>query len=530
MVHAKTPKIRMTHPALLLAGTVLLAACGGGSSGGANIAPSGASGIATAQSCAPDNPYRADATSATTAGSLANEKAWLRAYVDAAYLWYNEVPSIDANAAPFSGPMSQLDGRGVPLPISNYFEALKTPAITPSGKRRDQFSFTYPTKAWNDLSQSGVSAGYGVEWKRISSSPPRNWRVAFVQLGTPAATAGLQRGDTLKTVDGVDFANGSDVNAINAALFPQVGTTHSFVLARVGSADVSVNMTAANVTLTPVPQTKTFTNSNGAKVGYILFNDHIATSEAQLIAAVNQLKTDNVTELILDLRYNGGGYLFIASRLSYMIAGGTRTQGKFFEKLQYNSKRTTENNQAATPFYDTACILNNQFQCTSNQPLPTLNLGRVYVLVQGDTCSASEAIVNGLRGIDVDVQLIGTNTCGKPYGFTAKDNCGISYFPVEFQGNNYKGFGDYADGFIPAGTGTTANNVPGCRVNDDLSKPLGDATEAMIATALFRQANPTSCPNPALASILSAGAKAEQGSLLRSPVRENRFLVPGGTR
>jgi hypothetical protein len=88
----------------------------------------------------------------------------------------------------------------------------------------------------------------------------------------------------------------------------------------------------------------------------------------------------------------------------------------------------------------------------------------------------------------VDVQLIGTNTCGKPYGFTAKDNCGISYFPVEFQGNNYKGFGDYADGFIPAGTGTTANNVPGCRVNDDLNKPLGDATEAMIATALFRQA------------------------------------------
>ena len=104
-----------------------------------------------------------------------------------------------------------------------------------------------------------------------------------------------------------------------------------------------------------------------------------------------------------------------------------------------------------------------------------MNLGRVYVLSSPGTCSASEAIVNGLRGVDVEVVLVGGTTCGKPYGFTAKDNCGISYFPIEFQGVNDKGFGDYADGFGPTTT---------CTVAGDFSKALGDSSEGMLAAAL----------------------------------------------
>ena len=65
-----------------------------------------------------------------------------------------------------------------------------------------------------------------------------------------------------------------------------------------------------------------------------------------------------------------------------------------------------------------------------NTPLPNLGLNRVYVLASAGTCSASESVINGLRGIDVEVIVLGSSTCGKPYGFTAKDNCGLSYFPV----------------------------------------------------------------------------------------------------
>jgi hypothetical protein len=129
------------------------------------------------------------------------------------------------------------------------------------------------------------------------------------------------------------------------------------------------------------------------------------------------------------------------------------------------------------------------FQCTRADNLPALSLSRVYVLVSGSTCSASEAIINGLRGVDVDVRLIGNTTCGKPYGFFGQDNCGITYFPIEFQGVNAKGFGDYADGFIPGGTGATADNVAGCAANDDLDHALGDPAEGQLAAALAYRAS-----------------------------------------
>ena len=76
-------------------------------------------------------------------------------------------------------------------------------------------------------------------------------------------------------------------------------------------------------------------------------------------------------------------------------------------------------------------------------------MSRVFVLASGGTASASEAFINGLRGIDVEVILIGANTRGKPYGFYGIDNCSTTYFTIQFKGSNAKGFGEYSDGFIP---------------------------------------------------------------------------------
>ena len=218
---------------------------------------------------------------------------------------------------------------------------------------------------------------------------------------------------------------------------------------------------------------------------------------------------------MLDLRYNGGGYLYIANELAFMIAGPARTSGQVFERLRYNDKRSSDNANGNTPFIDTACLPDANFRCTSAQPLPTLNLARVHLLVGGSTCSASESIINGLRGVDVEVRLIGNSTCGKPYGFTARDNCGISYFPIEFEGVNAKGFGDYADGFAPQ-----------CAADDDLSRALGDPTEGRLATALHLRAT-GNCPLPP-ATPLSAQPRTRSAEplLLRPPVRENRVQVP----
>ena len=193
----------------------------------------------------------------------------------------------------------------------------------------------------------------------------------------------------------------------------------------------------------------------------------------------------------------------------------------------FSSKRSNENSSGG--FSDLACVPNPAtFQCTRSDPLPTLNLSRVYVLVSGSTCSASEAIINGLRGVDVEVHLIGSTTCGKPYGFFSQDNCGITYFPIEFQGVNAKGFGSYANGFIPGGTGTTADNVPGCAANDDFNHQLGDPAEGQLAAALFHRSSSSGACLPLAAGAArdTAGGRsvggADRGQVIKPAALTNR--------
>lgn len=498
--------------ALVLAAT--LSACGGGGGSGtvpnsAGIAPSAQS----AQQCSDTNPY---AAAALKTGSLSLEKQWLRSYFDEAYLWYDEVPVVDANAAAYS---NLADVRSS---LDNYFEALKTPVVTASGARKDRFGFTYPTAAWNALSQSGVTPGYGFEPVFGSlvvgpQNPNRNIRIAYVEPGTEAAAKALRRGDQVVSVDGVsaDTDTPAGVDVLNAAFFPDAsGVAHQWIFSRAGSANFSVTLTTANITKVPVLTRSVVTALDGKKVGYLVFNDHLATAEAQLVEAVNYFAAQGIDDLVLDVRYNGGGYLYIASQLAYMIAGPARIQGRLFERLSYNNKRGAG---TTTPFYNAS---------TGSAALPTLGLARVYVLAQSGTCSASESIINGLRGVDVDVRLIGGTTCGKPYGFTARDNCGISYFPIEFKGTNAKDFGDYPDGFVPAGSGATG--IAGCAVADDLNHALGDTSEAMLATALaYRSTGACAVLSVGVDRAQAAPRAGASGFMLRGPARENRLLSTG---
>ena len=408
-------------------------------------------------------------------GTPLDENNWLRSWSNDTYLWYDEIDDVDPACCA----------------TPDYFNLLKTEARTPSGRPKDRFHFTYDTEEWRALSQSGVTAGYGAEFVVLRSQPPRDVRVAFTEPNSPATSEGvaLLRGTRILAIDGVDAVNGSDVDTLNAGLRPNDGESHEFVVRDPGAEDPrTVTMTATTVTKDPVQHVRVLDTDTGP-VGYMLFNDHIATAESQLIDAVQEFLDAGVTDLVLDLRYNGGGRLSIANRMAAMIAGAAAS-GKVFEELQFNDKHRVFNpvtGQRLRPYL---------FATTGpdDEPLPGLNLPRVFVLAGPGTCSASESIINGLRGIDVDVVLIGTTTCGKPYGFYATDNCGTTYFTIQIKGVNAKGFGDFTDGFSPANVPEIEGvEVPGCVVADDFDHPLGDPAEGRLQAAL-RYREDGSCP------------------------------------
>lgn len=455
-------------------------------------------------------------------GTALLEKHFLRSWTHEFYLWADEVP--DRNPFHTGGSSGG---------VLQYFDLLKTTVLDDSGQPKDAFHFAYDTNEYWQLALAGAVQGYGISWAILRDNPPIDVRVEFVQDGTAAAAGGVHRGARLLAIDGLDVVNATaaTINAINSALFdPAAGSVHTLLFReRDGSGTFQASLTAGTFAFDAVPAWNVF-NHGGRKVGYLLFNDHTAMAEWELRSAVAGLAAQQVEELVLDLRYNGGGYLAIASQLAYMIAGPALTDGQVFERMVFNDKHTTTNPVTGeplepTPFYSTTLGFSHP---RVGEPLPTLNLDRVYVLTSNSTCSASEAIINGLRGVGVEVYQIGTRTCGKPYGYYARDNCGTTYFSIQFQGKNAKDFGDYGDGFVPSNAARTGDvAVPGCEVGDDFRYDLGDPREARLAAALsFRASGHLQCPARNSSPLYKPGEPSapRDGELIRSPLREMRIL------
>ncbi|GMM86530.1 S41 family peptidase [Pseudoalteromonas sp. MTN2-4] len=430
------------------------------------------------------------------AGTAMHEKMFLRSYTNETYLWYDEVEDKDPNHTDFDSD-DNLDT------VAKYFRHLKTDAITDSGKDKDQYHYSESYEEYKKEAQSGVVSGYGVRWVFISNSPPRVLRVAFTQDGSPAANAGLRRGDTVIAINGTDIntSDSAGIDKLNAGLQPQAGEEHTFTVKREGEENpIEIVMTAGDVQSTPVQNAQVIQHAD-KKVGYVQFNQFISVGQDPLVAAFQQFSNENINELVLDMRYNGGGLVIMSAQLGYMVAGEEQTRASenngAAKSAQNNAKvfsRSLRNDklEAASTEEDYYTFENRKIDWNNrvytNQILPSVSLDTVYILSSAGTCSASESLINGLRGIDVNVVLIGGQTCGKPYGFTPTPNCGEVYYTVQFKGANAKEFGDYADGFIPvenenSEAGLSAR-VPGCNVADDFSKHLGDKQEGMLAAAL----------------------------------------------
>lgn len=514
-----------------LAALVAAACGGGGGGGGGSTSGGGTTGGSSGPTWTP-NVYQSASTfknfCATVrtgvdaqgnafpdkAGTLLQELFWLRSWTHETYLWNTEVN--DQNPGSFSDRVT-------------YFNTLKTLATTPSGKSKDQFHFSLATADYLAQVTSAPEASYGAEIRVFAGSPPRDVRILYTTAGTPATellagTPKLSRGARILAADGIDVVNGGSTQAqidiINNAIFPKTANeSHTLLVQYPGGSQRNVTLTSASLVENPVNRTAVLPTGSG-NVGYILLNTFSPfSSEKAIVDAIAAMKAQSVTDLVLDLRYNGGGLLAVASQLSYLVAGPARTSGHIFERLQFNAAAGSTNPvtggaNTPTPFYTTGL----GFSVTNGAALSPMTLPRVYILTTGSTCSASEAVINGLRGIDVDVVQIGSTTCGKPYGFYSADNCGQTYFSIQFKGVNDKGFGDYADGFAATNASSAFPvKIPGCSVADDLGHELGDTSENMLAAALAYRSTGT-CPTPT-GTGLSVASTARTG--------ENAMLTSG---
>ena len=426
--------------------------------------------------------------SISSQGIYADENNWLRSWSHETYLWYDEIKDQDPSCC--STPV--------------YFDLMKTFETNASGAPKDRFHFTVPTAEFLAERES-IDIGYGAEFALLRAAPPRDVRVAYTEPGSPATEVNLSRGAQILEIDGERVLDSDNIDVLNNGLFPRtVGESHMFTVLDLGSSTPrTVTMTSVAITTDPVQNVKVLTTGNGDRVGYMLFNAHNAPAAVAIIEAGRHLKNAGINDLIVDLRYNPGGLAYVAQIFSSMIAG-TEKEGFIFIEFETNGKIPSETSEFTFEYAAERDVL-DEVDLTA----PSLGLPRLFVLTSPRTCSASEAIINSLLGVDIDVIRIGTATCGKPYGFAPTENCGTVYHSINFRGVNAKGEADFEDGFTPH-----------CQVAEDFNHQLGDPEEILLKTALAYRTSGT-CPPE------EEGSRARASSAESSSTSEAISRPPG---
>jgi hypothetical protein len=415
----RQPGTRLQPLAATLLCSALLAGCGGGGGGGGG----------------------GDSASGTDGCTLAEQKIGLRGYMLNWYLFNKQMPSPDP--ARFSH-------------IEDYFYALLAST--------DQWSFVEPTAAFEQFFSAGETLGYGVSVAGRAEDP-EPVRIRYIAPGSPADVAGLTRGLIVEKINNVPAMTLKASTAGFSVLSPgSAGQTITLTVhdAAQGSPTRTQALSARVYPLVPVARSLNITSTTGIPVAYLHYKDFIGAGQNALQRFFQVQSAREVKELILDLRYNGGGLISISRDIASGVAGNLKDAAnlpKPFVTLRYNSQQLAAN---------------HTYLFGAPTAWPTLNLKRVYVLTGPRTCSASELVINGL-GPHVQVVQIGSTTCGKPYGFSPLHACGNVYNALNFDSVNANGEGGYVNGLSPAA---------GCAVTDDLDHQLGDPAEALTAAAL----------------------------------------------
>ena len=377
-------------------------------------------------------PWAAAAQQGPASCTTTSQNLWVRDQLNQYYYWYQHLPA-NVNPATFNSPEAYLEAVRY-RPLDTTYSYITTQAANDAFYSDSQF------------------IGYGFSNTTINSE----MRVLQVFDDSPALEAGLSRGDRITQVNGQSVESMVAAGTIGTAFGPtEIGAASDIVFVTAAGEERRARMVKRLVTIPTVSLTQVV-EVDGRKVGYLFFRNFVRPSASALTDAFAALKAAGATELILDLRYNGGGLVDIAVQLASLI-GGTQTAGQVMINWQHNDRIGPIANRI-TRFLET--------------PAEALNLQRLVVIATRSSASASELVINSLRPY-IPVAIIGDTTYGKPVGQYGFNFCEKVLVPVAFSLRNANNEGDFFTG-LPAD----------CTAADDISHQLGDPAEGSYAEAL----------------------------------------------
>jgi C-terminal processing protease CtpA/Prc len=396
--------------------------------------------------------------------TLTDQNLFVRSQLLNLYLW--RIPLV-VDPARFDSPQG-------------YLEAVRR---LPNDAR---FSYVTSAAASTAFYSDSQFIGFGFS----SREEPGAIMILQVFPDSPAADAGLERGARVVDIDGRAVADLAASGDLAAAWGPSVdGVSVSVAFRTPDGGTRRATMVKRPVTIPTVSHTGVFT-ADSRRVGYLHFRNFVRPSVAALDEAFAGFAEAGIDELILDLRYNGGGLVDVAQHLGGLI-GGSLTHGQVFATSVHNASNTSLDKTL-------------RFNATAG-----LSLSRLTVIATQATASASELIINGLRPF-MPVAVIGDRTYGKPVGQYLIEFCDKVLAPVSFRMVNANGDGDYFDGLAVT-----------CTAPDDPTRPLGDPREASLAEALHYVRTGT-CRTP---DTLATGASHPHGNAAPSPATGWMSLV-----
>lgn len=344
------------------------------------------------------------------------------------YLWYDHLPAVDPQK--YSTPEDLMDA----LRYATY----------------DKWSFVITKTEYSQYFEEGQMIGHGF---LISVDGSDNLRIAFVYRGTEAYNQGVRRGWVIQTVNGTAANTGNVFDLLGAS---QKGVSNTIGFLNNNGDQVQLSLTKEDVALTPVLDFEVL-NHNDKKIGYLVFQDFIDTAKVELDEAFNAFTAAGIDELVLDMRYNGGGSVSVAQYLAGWMIGKEHGDEPFVN-FKHNRKLTSWDTTINVP-----------------QKAEGLALSRIFFIGTSSTASASELIINGVKPYVSSAILAGSTTHGKPVGMYAFPFIDYDYvvLPISFKYTNANNEGDFYDGI-----------APDLSADDDLTHDFGDPEETSLKAIL----------------------------------------------